>query len=162
MVDRRTPALRDLAAAGITVTVHEYRHDPRANSYGIEAADSLGVAPERVFKTLIARVDGSLVVAVVPVHCQLDLRALAAHRGAKRAELADAASAQRSSGYVVGGISPVGQRTALATVIDASASRQATVLVSAGRRGLEVEIAPDDLVSITDATLGDIARGSIT
>ena len=158
MANRSTPALRQLAAAGVVNSVHEYSHDPRTASYGIEAAEALGVAAERVFKTLICRVDGALVVAVVPVTSPLDLRALAACRNAKRAELADTASAQRSSGYVVGGISPIGQRAPLPTVIDESAQSKGTILVSAGRRGLEVELAPGDLAAITLADFAPIAR----
>ncbi len=139
-------------------TVHAYGHDPAAASYGLEAADALGVEPGRVFKTLVAQVDGRLTVAVVPVSGQLDLKALAAAVGGKRADLADPKAAERSSGYVVGGISPLGQRRTLPTVVDASAAGYPTVFVSAGRRGLDVELAPDDLVRLTSAVLAPLGR----
>ena len=135
-----------------------YDHDPSAPSYGLEAAEALGVAPERVFKTLLARVDGRLVVAVVPVSGSLDLKALAAAAGGKRAEMAEPAEAERSTGYVVGGISPLGQRRALPTIVDSTAAEHDEVLVSAGRRGLDVALAPADLVRLTRATLAPIGR----
>ncbi len=147
-----------LARAGVPHQVLAYDHDPGAPSYGLEAAEALGVEPDRVLKTLLARVDGRLVVAVVPVSGSLDLKALAAAAGGKRAELADPADAERATGYVVGGISPIGQRRALPTVVDASASGYPTVLVSAGRRGLEVSLAPADLVALTTATVAAIGR----
>jgi Cys-tRNA(Pro)/Cys-tRNA(Cys) deacylase len=154
-----TPATVALDRAGVAFTVHDYVHDPAADSYGEEAAQALGVAPERVFKTLVAEVDGALVVGVVPVAGQLDLKALAAAVGGKRAAMADPAAAERSSGYVRGGISPLGQRKALPTVLDASALEHPTVFVSAGRRGLEVELAPRDLVSLTKAVVAPVGRG---
>lgn len=135
-----------------------YDHDPSAPSYGLEAAEALGVAPERVFKTLLARVDGRLVVAVVPVSGSLDLKALAAAAGGKRAEMAEPAEAERSTGYVVGGISPLGQRRALPTIVDSTAADHEEVLVSGGRRGLDVALAPADLVRLTGATLAPIGR----
>lgn len=135
-----------------------YDHDPSAPSYGLEAAEALGVAPERVFKTLLARVDGRLVVAVVPVSGSLDLKALAAAAGGKRAEMAEPAEAERATGYVVGGISPLGQRRALPTIVDSTAADHDEVLVSAGRRGLDVALAPADLVRLTRATLAPIGR----
>jgi Cys-tRNA(Pro)/Cys-tRNA(Cys) deacylase len=144
--------------AGIRFAVHEYPHDPRAESYGLEAAEALGVDPERVLKTLLAAVDGRLVVAIVPVVAQLDLKALAAAAGGRRAELAKPADAERATGYVVGGISPLGQKRQLPTFVDASAEALATVHVSAGRRGLEIELAPGDLVVLTSATVAAIAR----
>ncbi|MDH6132596.1 Cys-tRNA(Pro)/Cys-tRNA(Cys) deacylase [Kitasatospora sp. MAA4] len=153
-----TPATVALAAAGVPFTVHAYDHDPAAASYGGEAAQALGVAPERVFKTLVAEVDGTLTVGVVPVAGQLDLKALAAAVGAKRAAMADPAAAERSSGYVLGGISPLGQRRALRTVLDAGALEHPTIYVSAGRRGLEVELAPADLVALTGAVTAAIGR----
>ena len=153
-----TPAMVVLTRAGVAYTVHPYEHDPRATSYGLEAAAALGVAPERVFKTLVAEVDGRLVVAVVPVTGQLDLKALAAALGGKKAAIADPAAAERSSGYVVGGISPIGQRKRLATVVDASALEHPTVYVSAGRRGADLELAPADLVAVTAATLASVSR----
>ncbi|MGW1176798.1 Cys-tRNA(Pro) deacylase [Kitasatospora sp. NPDC002543] len=153
-----TPATVALEAAAVPFTVHAYDHDPAAASYGGEAAEVLGVAPERVFKTLVADVDGTLTVGVVPVAGQLDLKALAAAVGGKRAAMADPAAAERSSGYVLGGISPLGQRRPLRTVVDASALGHPTVYVSAGRRGLEVELAPTDLVALTGARTAAIAR----
>ncbi|MEY9874924.1 Cys-tRNA(Pro)/Cys-tRNA(Cys) deacylase [Streptacidiphilus sp. MAP12-33] len=153
-----TPATVALERAGVAFTVHDYVHDPAAESYGGEAAQALGITPERVFKTLVAEVDGALVVGVVPVAGQLDLKALAAALGGKRAAMADPAAAERSSGYVRGGISPLGQRRALPTVLDLSALEHPTVFVSAGRRGLEVELAPQDLATLTKAVLGPISR----
>lgn len=154
-----TPALAAAARAGVPFETHAYEHDPAAASYGEEAAEALGVAPERVFKTLVADVDGNLTVAVVPVSASLDLKALAAAVGGKRATMADPAAAERTTGYVRGGISPLGQRKQLPTVIDASAQEHATVCVSAGRRGLEIELAPADLAALTGAVLAPVARG---
>ncbi len=154
-----TPAMAALGAAGVAFTVHSYEHDPAAASYGEEAARAMGVAAERVFKTLVAEVDGVLTVAVVPVAGSLDLKALAAAVGRKRAAMADPAAAERATGYVRGGISPLGQRRALPTVVDASALEHSTVFVSGGRRGLELELAPADLVAVTRATTAAIGRG---
>jgi Cys-tRNA(Pro)/Cys-tRNA(Cys) deacylase len=154
-----TPATVALTAAGIAFTAHAYEHHDTATNFGEEAAAELGLSEDRVFKTLVVTADDELVVAVVPVARRLDLKALAAVVGAKKARLADPAVAERRTGYVVGGISPVGQRTTLATVVDASAASFATVFVSAGRRGLDLEIAPDDLVRATAAQLASIARG---
>jgi Cys-tRNA(Pro)/Cys-tRNA(Cys) deacylase len=148
-----TPAIAAAARAGVAFTVHEYRHDPRAESYGLEAVEKLGLDAARVFKTLVADVDGALIVAVVPVEAQLDLRALG-----KRARMADASAAERATGYVAGGISPLGQRRPLPTVVDASALDHDTIHVSAGRRGLELELAPADLVELTGARVAPIAR----
>jgi Cys-tRNA(Pro)/Cys-tRNA(Cys) deacylase len=153
-----TPATGALARAGVAHELRPYRHDPDATSYGLEAATALGVPPEQVFKTLLAKVDGRLVVAVVPVSGSLDLKALAVAVGGKRAEMAEVAEAERSTGYVVGGISPLGQRKALPTVVDETATAFDTVLVSAGRRGLDVSLAPEDLVRLTGARLAPIAR----
>jgi len=157
-----TPATVLLAAEGVVHTVRAYEHDPRGRergvSYGMEAAAALGVDPAQVFKTLVADVDGALTVAVVPVDAQLDLKALAAATGGKRATMADPAAAQRATGYVVGGISPLGQRRRLATVIDESALAFPAVLVSAGRRGVDVELPPHDLVRLTAARTAPIAR----
>ena len=152
-----TPAVRALVRAGVAHTLHAYDHDPRANSYGLEAADALGVEPERVFKTLLAEADGALVVGIVPVATRLDLKALARAVGARKAAMADPAAAQRATGYVVGGISPLGQKRPHPTVLDASALDHATVLVSGGRRGLDVELAPADLVALTSAVTAPIA-----
>ncbi|GGV37975.1 Cys-tRNA(Pro)/Cys-tRNA(Cys) deacylase [Streptomyces pilosus] len=153
-----TPATVALTAAGVPFTVHSYDHDPSHPSYGEEAVEAMGVAPERVFKTLVADVDGALTVAVVPVAGQLDLKALASAAGGKRAAMADPALAERTTGYVRGGISPLGQRKRLPTVLDESATRHETICVSAGRRGLEVELSPADLTGLTSAVLAPIGR----
>jgi Cys-tRNA(Pro)/Cys-tRNA(Cys) deacylase len=156
-VAKGTPATALLSRAGVAFTLHPYPHDPRAEGFGDEAATALGVAPERIFKTLIAAADGALVCAVVPVAGRLDLKALAATVGAKRAELAEPAVAARATGYVVGGISPLGQKARLHVVLDSTAAAFPTVYVSAGKRGLQVELAPDDLVRLADAELAPIA-----
>jgi Cys-tRNA(Pro)/Cys-tRNA(Cys) deacylase len=153
-----TPATSALARAGVAHELRPYHHEAGAPSYGLEAATALGVAPEQVFKTLVAEVDERLVVAVVPVSGSLDLKALAAAAGGKRAEMADVAEAERSTGYVVGGISPLGQRRPLTTVVDETVAAFDRVLVSAGRRGLDVSLAPADLVHMTRAVLAPIGR----
>ncbi|MEW1626442.1 Cys-tRNA(Pro) deacylase [Streptomyces sp. NPDC089173] len=153
-----TPATVVLTQAGTAFTVHAYDHDPAAPSYGEEAAEAMGVCPDRVFKTLVADVDGELTVAVVPVAGSLDLKALASAVGGKRATMADPAAAERTTGYVRGGISPLGQRKRLRTVLDASARSHATICVSAGRRGLEVELAAEDLAGLTGAVFAEIGR----
>lgn len=159
-----TPATEALTAAGVPFTLRPYAHDPRAASYGLEAAEALGVEPDRVFKTLLVDLRGTaadrpaLAVGVVPVSGRLDLKAMAAALGAKRAVMADPALAARTTGYVVGGISPLGQRTPLPTVIDESAVLFETVLVSAGKRGLDVELAPGHLVALLGATYADLSR----
>ena len=153
-----TPATVALTRAGIAFTAHAYEHDPRAAAYGLEAAEKLGLDPARVFKTLLASVDGALAVGIVPVADQLDLKALAAALGGKRAEMADPAVAERKTGYVVGGISPIGQKTALPTVLDETAILCETVYVSGGRRGLDLELAPDDLLAVTGGRYAPIAR----
>ena len=153
-----TPATVALVRAGVAFTVHAYDHDPSAPSYGMEAATVLGVPPERVFKTLLAEVDGRLAVAVVPVSGQLDLKALAAALDGKRAEMADPNVAERATGYVVGGISPLGGRKPLPTVVDATTESFPTVYVSGGLRGLDVELAPNDLVRLTGALVAPIGR----
>jgi Cys-tRNA(Pro)/Cys-tRNA(Cys) deacylase len=137
--------------------LHPYRHDPRAEAFGDEAATALGIAPERLFKTLIASVDGRLVCAVVPVSGRLDLKVLAASLGGKRASMAEPVAAARATGYVVGGISPLAQRSRLPVVVDASAEQYPTVFVSAGRRGLQVELSPAVLAGLTSAVLAPIA-----
>lgn len=153
-----TPATVALTKAGIEFTLRPYEHDPRTESFGLEAAAALGVDPERVFKTLLANVDGTLTVAIVPVSGQLDLKALARASGGRRAEMADPAAAERVTGYVVGGISPVGQKRSHPTVLDSSALVHPTILVSGGRRGLDLELAPADLVAITGAILDQVGR----
>jgi len=158
-----TPATSALGAAGIAFTEHSYRHDPGAPNFGLEAAEALAsssaIEPERVFKTLVAEVDGRLVVGVVPVTGKLDPKALAAAVGGRRGAMADAALAERRTGYLVGGISPVGQKTRHRTVIDETVELWDTVFVSGGRRGLDLELAPVDLVRITGAVLAPIAAG---
>lgn len=146
-----------LLAAGIAFTPRPYEHDERVTAFGDEAATALGVAPERVFKTLLTSVDGDLVTAVVPVSGSLDLRALARTRQARKAVMADPAVARRRTGYVLGGISPLGQRTPTPVVLDAGALSHTTILVSAGQRGLDVELAPADLVTLARASVAPIA-----
>lgn len=181
-----TPATRALAAAGVSYLTHSFAADDRARgagaaakagaakagavrtgaaratgqSFGPEAAAALGVAPQRVFKTLLAEVDGGLWVAIVPVSAQLDLKALATAAGGKRAVMADPAQAERSSGYVVGGISPLGQRKQLPTVVDGSALEHPTVFVSGGRRGLDLELAAQDLIRVLGARTAPLAKPS--
>lgn len=157
MAGQGTPATLLLKRQKVVHTVHSYAHDSRKSAFGLEAATALGVPPEQCFKTLIASVDGVLTVGVVPVSGSLDLKALAAAVGGKRAEMAEPAAAERSSGYVRGGISPLGQRRRLPTVIDESATGLATMFVSAGRRGLEIEVAPTDLARLSDARFAPIA-----
>ncbi len=154
-----TPATALLTRAHVTHRLHPYDHDPRAEAYGDEAAAALGVEPERLFKTLIAQVEAGLACAVVPVAGKLNLKAFAAAVGAKRATMADPAAAARATGYVVGGISPLAQKSRLPVVVDESATLFDTVFVSAGRRGLQVELAPDDLIALCAATVADIATG---
>lgn len=154
-----TPATVALERAGVAFTLHPYEHDPAAASYGLEAAERLGLDSQAVFKTLLAEVDGRLVVGVVPVSGQLDLKALAAAVGGKRAAMADPATLERATGYVLGGISPLGQKKRLSTVIDESALDRPTVYVSGGKRGLDLGLAPRDLVTLLDATVAAIGRG---
>ena len=153
-----TPAVLALRAAGIRFTLHEYAHDPRSASFGLEAATELGLDPDRVYKTLLATADDRLVVAVVPVSGRLDLKALARATGGSRAAMADVKDAERATGYVAGGISPFGQRRAHPTVVDETVELWETVFVSAGRRGLDVELAPADLVAATGAVVADVSR----
>jgi Cys-tRNA(Pro)/Cys-tRNA(Cys) deacylase len=153
-----TPATLALTAAGIAFEVRAYEHDPRATGYGLEAAEALGVDPARVFKTLLASLDGRLVVGIVPVSGQLDLKALARALGGSKAVMAEVAAAERATGYVAGGISPVGQKRTHPTVLDASALDHDTILVSGGRRGFDLELAPSDLVAITCAVTATIGR----
>lgn len=165
MSGRGTPAVDVARRAGIEHVVHEYEHvgtttvHDRRSSWGLEAAAALGVPARRVFKTLVARVDERrLVVAVVPVDGELDLKALALAVGGRRATMADVAAVERSTGYVVGGISPLGQRRPLPTVVETGALDEATIFVSGGRRGLDLELAPADLVRLTGATVARIGR----
>lgn len=153
-----TPATVALTSAGIPFEVRAYEHDPRATSYGLEAAEALDADPARVFKTLMASLDAELVVGIVPVTGQLDLKALARALGGSKAVMADVAAAERATGYVAGGISPVGQKRRHRTVLDASALDHDTILVSGGRRGFDIELAPKDLVAITAAVTATIGR----
>jgi len=153
-----TPATVALTKAKVEFTTHAYEHDPAAKSYGLEAAEALGLDPEQVFKTLLVEVDGKLAVGVVPVGKQLDLKAIAAAAGGKKAVMADPAAAERTTGYVVGGISPIGQKRALPTVVDSTATGHPTVYVSGGRRGLDIGLSPADLITVTKARTAPISR----
>ncbi len=153
-----TPAVRALEAAGVSFTVHEYEHDPASRGYGLEAATALGLDPDQVFKTLLVTGDdGEHAVAVVPVSCQLSLKAVGAALGVKRVEMCEPTVAQRVTGYVLGGISPFGQRKRLPTVIDETCELYDVVYVSGGRRGLDLGVAPADLIGILGATTADIS-----
>ena len=153
-----TPATVALTAAGVSFSEHAYTHDASTRSYGLEAAEALGLPPEQVFKTLLVDTGQGLAVAVVPVAGRLDLKAVAAALGVKRVAMAEPVAAQRSSGYVVGGISPVGQKRSLPTLVDESAELFDVVYVSGGRRGLDLGLSPADLVRVTGAVVADIAR----
>ena len=153
-----TPATVALHRAGVPFSTHAYAHDPGAESYGLEAAEALGLDPAQVFKTLMASVDGTLAVGIVPVSGTLDLKALAKALGGSKAVMADVAAAERATGYVAGGISPIGQKRPHPTVVDATALDHGTVYVSAGRRGLDLAIAPADLVTATSAVVAPIGK----
>lgn len=154
-----TPAINLARKLKISHAVHEYEHDPKSESYGMEAAEKLQVAPERVFKTLVVETDsGELVVGIVPVAEMLSMKLIAKAVGAKKAAMADKKAVERSSGYVLGGVSPLGQKKRLKTVIDASAKNFPTVYVSAGRRGLEIELAPEDLRKAINASFAGICQ----
>ena len=152
-----TPAVKALERAGVAFELREYAHDPRAASYGLEAAQALGIDPASVYKTLLAQLDGKeLVVAIVAVDSLLNLKSLAKAAGAKRGAMADPALAERSTGYVRGGISPFGQKKRVRTFVDASMTDLDIVHVSGGRRGLEIAIAPADLITVTSATVANL------
>lgn len=153
-----TPATRALTQAGIPFTTHSYDHDASITDFGLEAADKLPADAARVFKTLLLDADGALIVGIVPVTSRLDLKAIAASVGCKKATLADPALVERKTGYIIGGISPIGQKTAHRTVIDDSALLHDTVLVSGGRRGFDIELSPADLARVTAATFTSVAR----
>jgi Cys-tRNA(Pro)/Cys-tRNA(Cys) deacylase len=153
-----TPATVALSRAGISFTSHAYEHDPRSASFGEEAARALGLSMHEVFKTLLTMVDGTPVVGIVPVSGSLDLKALAAAAGGRRAEMADTDAAQRLTGYVLGGISPIGQKRRLMTFVDESATVLETVYVSGGRRGFDIGLAPADLLAVTEGSYAAIAR----
>ena len=152
-----TPAIRVLESAGLWFRVHPYERSDELRDFGREAADALGVEHDRVFKTLIVQGDGSPAVAIVPVSCTVGLKAVGAALGVKRVEMCEQTTAERVTGYVVGGISPLGQKRSLPTVIDETAELHDTVFVSGGRRGLDVEVAPCDLITLTGAVVADIA-----
>ena len=151
-----TPATNLLTAKGVNFKAHEYSHDPNSTSFGLEAAEKLGVDPNRVFKTLIANVDEGFAVAIAPVNQQVSLKSLARTLGAKRAVRADPAAAARLTGYGVGGISPLGQKRLLSTVIDLSAQEFETILVSGGRRGFDIELSPQDLAQLLSGVFAEI------
>ncbi|GIH68260.1 Cys-tRNA(Pro) deacylase [Sphaerimonospora thailandensis] len=153
-----TPATVALTKAGADFTLHTYEHDPNAQAYGEEAADALGLPYERIFKTLVAETERGMAVAVVPVAGKLDLKAFASALHGKRATMAEAAKVERTTGYVVGGISPLGQRKQLPTVVDESALGFETIYFSAGRRGLQIETTPATLVELTGAFVASISR----
>ena len=153
-----TPAIVALERAGVQYTEHRYAHDPASPSYGLEAAAALGLPPEQVFKTLVCLVDDAPHVAIVPVHCQLDLKRAAATAGGKRAEMMKADAAERLTGYVAGGISPFGQKRQLPTLVDETCELFDTVYVSGGRRGFDIGLAPADLIAVLEAVVADIAR----
>jgi Cys-tRNA(Pro)/Cys-tRNA(Cys) deacylase len=153
MAAKETPATRAATEAGVTFAVHEYKHDPGTESYALEAADALGVEPSRVFKTLVVSLRDGFAVCIVPSHATLDLRSMGKHSG-----MAPVQRAERVTGYVAGGISPLGQRRLLPTYLDDTAMAFETVFVSAGRRGLEIELAPSDLISMTRATVRNLRR----
>ncbi|TXS95555.1 Cys-tRNA(Pro) deacylase [Parahaliea maris] len=153
-----TPGIDAARKAGIAFDIHEYDHDPAAASYGLEAAEKLGVPAEQVFKTLVVDAGGALVVAILPVNETLNLKKIARAAGAKKAAMADSKRVERSSGYVLGGVSPLGQKRALATYLDASADELDSIYVSAGRRGLEIALAPADLLAITRGSLADLCN----
>jgi Cys-tRNA(Pro)/Cys-tRNA(Cys) deacylase len=153
-----TPAINAAKKARISVVVREYEHDPSCMAYGLEAAEKLGVPAERVFKTLVADLGGELVVAVIPVRDMLGLKHLAKAAGAKKAAMADKSLVERTTGYVLGGVSPLGQKKKLRTFIDASATSHSTILVSGGRRGLDIEIVPEDLARMTAATFAPLVQ----
>ena len=153
-----TPAINEAKKQKIQYKVHKYAHNPSHSSYGLEAVECLNLDAETVFKTLVVQLDsGALTVAIVPVSKQLNMKQLAKAAGGKKAAMADAAFVEKSTGYVLGGVSPLGQKKRLPTIIDSSASGHKTIFVSAGRRGLEIELSPDDLSRLTSGTFAQIA-----
>lgn len=154
-----TPAIELTKKAGVTHRVHEYPHDPASESYGLEAADKLGLPAEQVFKTLVVQLDDkALAVGIVPVSTTLSMKLMAKAAGAKKAKMAERAEVERATGYVLGGVSPLGQRKRLGTYIDRSAEAHPSIFVSAGRRGLEIELSPQDLRALTGGQLASIAQ----
>ena len=154
-----TPAINAAKKKKIAYKVHQYTHDPSHDSYGKEAAEKLGIAEERVYKTLVVQLDkGSLTVAVIPVSSMLSMKQIAKAAGAKKAAMADKEQVERATGYVLGGVSPLGQKKRLVTVIDSSAKDFPTIFVSAGRRGLDIELNPADLAALTSASFAEIRQ----
>lgn len=154
-----TPAINIAKKNKISHTIHEYSHDEPSESYGLEAAEKMGVPDERVFKTLVVTLDNKeLAVGVVPVSSMLSMKLIAKAAGAKKAAMADKSDVERSTGYVLGGVSPLGQKKRLKTIIDSSSKNYSTVYVSAGRRGLEIELSPDDLKKLSNGVLTDICQ----
>jgi len=154
-----TPAINAAKKKKIAYKVHQYTHDPSHDSYGKEAAEKLGIAEERVYKTLVVQLDkGSLTVAVIPVSSMLSMKQIAKAAGAKKAAMADKEQVERSTGYILGGVSPLGQKKRLVTVIDSSANDFPTIFVSAGRRGLDIELNPADLAALTSASFAEIRQ----
>ncbi|PKM20509.1 MAG: Cys-tRNA(Pro) deacylase [Gammaproteobacteria bacterium HGW-Gammaproteobacteria-15] len=154
-----TPAIELVKQRGIAHQVHQYQHDPAAASYGLEAAEKLGLLPQQVFKTLVLSLDAKqLAVAILPVNQLLSMKQLAKALGAKKADMANAADVMRSTGYVLGGVSPLGQKKLLPTVIDSSAQQFATIYVSAGRRGLEIELSTADLCLLLNAQFAPLCQ----
>lgn len=154
-----TPAINVAKQRKITHKVHEYSHDPSSESYGLEAAEKLGVDEARVFKTLVVMLDNKeLAVGIIPVSSLLSMKLIAKATGAKKAAMAAQADVERSTGYVLGGVSPLGQKKQLKTIIDCSAKQFSTLYVSAGRRGLEIELSPEDLTRLVNGKLADICQ----
>lgn len=154
-----TPGINAVKKSKVLHTIHEYSHDESSESYGLEAADKMGVARERVFKTLVVSIDNKeLVVGVIPVSSMLSMKLIARAAGAKKAAMAEKSDVERSTGYVIGGVSPLGQKKRLKTIIDSSARNHTTIYVSAGRRGLEIELNPTDLAKLTNALLAEICQ----
>ena len=154
-----TPGINSLKKHNISYTIHEYSHDELSESYGLEAAEKMGVPQEQVFKTLMVALDGKeLAVGVIPVSAMLSMKLMAKATGAKKATMADKADVRRSTGYVLGGVSPLGQKKQLKTIIDSSAKNYPTIYVSAGRRGLEIELSPNDLTALTRGVLAPVCQ----
>lgn len=154
-----TPGINVAKKAKVAHKVHEYTHDPASESYGLEAAEKLGIDEAQVFKTLVVALDNkTLAVGIIPVAAMLSMKLIAKAAGAKKAAMADRSDVERSTGYVLGGVSPLGQKKRLNTFIDASARQHATIFVSAGRRGLEIELGPDDLRALTQGSFADLCQ----
>ena len=156
-----TPAINEAKKQKIAFKIHQYSHDPGHSSYGMEAAENLGIDADRVFKTLVLQLDnGTLTVGIVPVSGQLNMKQLARAAGGKKAAMADAGLVQRTTGYVLGGVSPLGQKKKLVTIIDASATNHETIFISGGRRGLDIELSPDDLCRLTSGVFAPIGQAN--